>query len=138
MAKKEYIIKTVADFTDFYVDGIAKLKVAFKPFKIAISGLQRTIAQNSLLHAVFEDCYNLTGIKDAKWWKRELKNKLGLKEVHIDMHDQPTVIVLSTAEYSTKQMAEFCEKIVAYMKIEYGVDIVLPDELKEVKNEISI
>jgi hypothetical protein len=140
MAKSEYIIKTLDDWLDLIQLGRDKLKATgFKPFKVTLSGLQRTNEQNKLLHAVFADCARLTGLKNANWFKNELKCKIGLKEVHFDLDEQPSLIVRSTTEYSTKEMAAFCEKIVAHMKMVYGVDIVLPDDLttSEVKDELN-
>lgn len=127
--KSEHIIKDLDDWNK--LDMLARAKInagGVKPFKVTITGTKRTINQNSLLHAVFEDCAKKTGLRDAKFWKEHCKLKLGLKEVIIDLDDQPFLVVLSTTEYSTKQMGDFCKKIQVYMKVEYGVDIDLPNE----------
>lgn len=141
---KEFIINAQEDWQDMVK--LAYPVVGKKPFRVVLHrGLKRTVDQNSLVHAVFEDCARkvtrqiastpgstmIAQIKPAEWWKTELKNKLGKKSVHFDLDEQPTIIVHSTTEYSTKELAEFCEKIVAYMKTEFGVDIELPDEIKE-------
>lgn len=142
--KYEVIIKTQTDWEKLDRTVRDRIVVNPAPFKVVVDGgLKRTIDQNKLLHAVFEDCARKTRIqiidrvnnlqgfvtKSADWWKNELKCKLGKKEVHFDLEEQPTIIVVSTTEYNTREMAEFCEKIVAHMKTEYGVDIELPDEL---------
>lgn len=139
---KEFIIREAKDWNAMVA--MAKPVVGKKPFRIVLHrGLRRTIDQNALLHAVFADCRSkvptfvwMDGVRrwpDVRWWKDELKSKLGLKEVHFDIDDMPTVIIKSTSEYSTKELSDFCEKIVAYMKTEYGVDINLPDDLKGAK-----
>lgn len=127
---KEFIIRDWPNWME--VVNIAQPVIGKKAFRVVLyRGLKRTVDQNSLMHAVFEDCAKKTGKRDAKWWKNELKNKLGKKSVHFDLDDQPTIIVHSTTEYSTKEMADFCEKIVAYMKQEYQADIELPEEIKK-------
>lgn len=103
----------------------------WKPFTLIFKfGSQRSIKQNKLIHALFEDCAKLSNMKDASWWKEELKLKIGRKEVHFDMHDQPHVIVISTTEYSIPEAADFAQKLQAYMKVNYNVDIDLPEDLK--------
>ena len=134
MAKKDYIIRTLAELKGkmrlIYDEALEHLKATnWKGVKITTSELTRTLDQNWLIHAVFSDCAKLTGLKTPNWWKSELKCKIGLREVHFDIDEQPHLIVRSTTEYSTKEMATFCEKIVAYMKMNYDVDIILPDEL---------
>jgi hypothetical protein len=94
-----------------------------KPIIIKYGYEKRNLSQNDLLHAIFEECAKKTGLKDAYWFKNELKNKLGLKEVHIDLDDMPTVIVVSTTKYNKKQMSDFIEKIIAYMAMNYQVVI---------------
>lgn len=130
MSKKgEYIIKELSDWNALDIKARRIINsISFKPFLVRITGLKRTLDQNALLHAVVSDCAKKTGIKDAHWWKDELKLKLGLKEVHFDLDEQPFVIVVSTTRYSTKQMGQFVEKIQAYMKTEYDIDIELPNE----------
>lgn len=131
---KEFIIRKIEDWNE--VVALAKPVIGKKPFRVKLSrGLKRTIDQNALMHMVFENCskqcFGKFAInKDASWWKGELKNKLGKKSVHFDLDESPTIIVHSTTEYSTKELAEFCEKIQAYMKQTYDVDIELPDEIK--------
>lgn len=111
-----------ARFLDYFANENAK------PLSVKVTGVKRSLDQNALVHAVFEDCARLTGEKNAGWWKEELKLKLGKKSVHIDLDDQPHVVVISTTDYSTAEMAAFCEKIVAHMKTDYDVDIVLPND----------
>lgn len=131
---KEFIIRDHGNWQEMV--NTAWPWIATKPFRVQLlSGLKRTLDQNALMHAVFEECVRQTKLKDAHWWKNELKCKLGLKEVHFDIEDQPHVIVLSTTQYNTAQMAKFCEKIVAHMKTDYNVDIVLPEELNKTKGE---
>lgn len=134
---KEFIIRESNDWRE--VAKTVTPVIGKTPFRVVLyRGLKRTGKQNKLLHAVFEECakkasaFRAEGSYcDAIWWKNELKSKLGIKQVHFDIDDQPTVIIKSTTDYSTKEMGDFCEKIVAYMTTEYGVDIELPDELKK-------
>lgn len=136
---KEFIIREEKDWSE--VVAIAKPVIGKKPFRVKLSrGLKRTVNQNALVHTVFVDCATKVWkareiSKPANWWKSELKNKLGKKSVHFDLHDQPTIIVHSTTEYSTTELGEFCEKIVAYMKQEYDVDIELPDQINKKLNK---
>lgn len=131
---KEFIIRDKGDWQAMV--NIAFPVVGKKPFRVILHrGLKRTIDQNKLLHAVFTDCANKVWAKlnkslPADWWKRELKAKLGKKSVHFDLDEQPTIFIDSTSDYSTKEMSDFCQKIVAHMKTEHEVDIELPDELK--------
>lgn len=92
-----------------------------KPIIIKYGYEKRNLPQNDLLHAIFKECAKKTGLKSATWFKNELKGKLGLKEVHIDLDDMPSVIVVSTTKYNKKQMSDFIEKIYAYMAQNYNV-----------------
>ncbi len=137
--KSEHIIKGLEDWNKLDILARSKINTGMvKPFKVTITGTKRTIDQNSLVHAIFMDCAKKMrefGVeKDADWWKEKLKTELGLKKVYMDLDDQPFLVVVSTTEYSTKQMGDFCKKIQAYMKIEHGIDIVLPNEDDDLNN----
>jgi len=124
---KEFIISNKDDWEGLL--NLVRPVIGVKSFKVELStDFKRTKPQNKLLHAVFKECTEKTGVKDAAWWKIELKNKLGLKEVDFDIEDRPTVIVLSTTEYSASQVSVFCEKVVAHMKTEFDVNINLGDD----------
>lgn len=109
---------------------------------------KRSLKQNSLLHAIFQQCADKTPHKWVRstltdilfrrlgspgFWKDELKSKLGKKEVHFDLEDNPTVIMVSTSDYTKPEMADFVTKIQAHMKQVYDVDI----EIKEIMEELK-
>jgi len=125
------IINNQADWNK--LQAMANKAIGIKPFQVELKTdyEKRSLAQNALLHAVFKDCAEKTSValvNNAKWWKRELKGKLGLKEVHFGIDNHPTVIVISTSDYSKAQASDFARAIQAYMKVEYDADIDLPDE----------
>lgn len=119
---KEIKIINTAQAFDFSNKLMAAMEGG-KPIVIKYGYEKRSLPQNDLLHAIFKECAKKTGIKNAKWFKNELKNKLGLKEVHIDLEDEATVIVVSTAKYTKRQMSDFLEKIFAHMAEHYQVII---------------
>lgn len=132
---REFIIREKEDWGAMVK--LAYPTVGVKPFRVILMrGLKRTVDQNALLHAVFAQCAS-TPLwddkkeayyhKDTKWWKAELMNKLGKKSVHFDLDEQPTVMVVSTTEYNTKEMSDLCEKIKVYMDQTYSKEIILPE-----------
>lgn len=92
---------------------------------------KRSNKQNSLIHALFEQCAKLTGKKDAEWFKDELKAKIGLRSIHWDLFDVPTLFIKSTSEYSKPEMALFVEKLQAHMMTEYKVEIDIKQAMEE-------
>lgn len=92
---------------------------------------KRSSKQNSLIHGLFEQCAKVTGKKDADWWKDELKSKIGLKSVHFDMFEQPTVLIKGTGEYSKPEMTLFVEALQAHMSAFHKVEIDIKQAMEE-------
>jgi hypothetical protein len=84
-----------------------------------------------LIHSLFEQCAAKTNKTNAEWWKTELKEKLGKKEVHFDLEETPTVITVSTTEYSKKEIGDFVLKIQHHMMEKYQVSIDTNDILQQ-------
>jgi len=112
------------------LDATIRSKMPTKPFVVSIKPEKRTTDQNSLIHALFEDCAKLTKIKNAIWWKNELKGKLGITDVHKDLEDRYSVIVLSTTEYSKEEISDFIVKVEVYMLENYEV-LIKPREIND-------
>lgn len=96
--------------------------------EVVVREPKRNNDQNALFHSLCQQAaekYNAlpNKVKDtaAGFWKEEWKGKLGIKEVHIDLEENPSVIVLSTKKYSRPQMALFVDKIIAYMDTQYQI-----------------
>lgn len=101
--------------------------------EVVVREPKRSGKQNSLIHALFEQCAAKTGYKDYIWWKDELKSKIGLKSVHFDMFENPTIFIKGTSEYSKPKLALFVEKLQAHMMIEHKVEIDIKQVLEELK-----
>lgn len=101
--------------------------------EVVIREPKRSGKQNSLIHALFEQCAIKTGQKDAEWWKDELKSKVGLKSVHFDMFEQPTIFIKGTSEYKKPELALFVQKLQAHMATEHKVEIDIKQALEELK-----
>ena len=124
------IIKTLEDWHNF----VSKVKpfVEQKPFKVtATTELKRTLCQNALFHAWLSDATKVfneaKGLKRAtKEIKAYCKDKLGIKAVIVGLDEQPIIEVVSTADYSTKELSEFIEKITAHFLQEFNVELPEP------------
>ncbi len=97
---------------------------------------KRNNDQNALFHALCEQmaekakyCSKLNDkfLNTAEWWKDEFKCKLGKKEVHFDIEENPTVMVVSTTKYSKPEMALFVDKIIAFADTQYGISLEIKD-----------
>lgn len=112
------------------VEQAAQQAIGKAPFRVKLlHGLKRTLPQNSLFHAFCNECAIRTGIKNVHWWKAYIKNKIGIKRVHIDLDEQPFVEVVSTTEYSKKQMSDLLEKAQILIQEERGIWVPLPNEV---------
>jgi len=121
------VVKQISEMT-----GIAALVQKglekYGAVEVTLSAPKRTLPQNELIHAVFKECADKTKIKNAEWWKTELKEKLGKKQVHFDLEENPSVITVSTTKYKKKEISDFVEKIKHHMAANYQVQIVMRGE----------
>jgi len=99
-----------------------------KPIEVKISEAKRNSDQNALFHSLCQQAAEKSNSQEpqtakAEWWKNEFKAKLGKKEVHFDLNDQPTIFVISTTRYSKSEMASFVDKIIAYCDTDFGISL---------------
>ena len=121
------IINNQADWNK--LQAMANKAIGVKPFQVELKTdyKKRSNNQNAYLHKIFEIVAKANG-SSATFWKNAFKYEFGKKTVQIGLDKQPFIVVESTSEYTTAELADFITLITAYCASHLDLQILTPEE----------